>query len=48
MAAVVPKWTKERLKLTILRGKYNGLWQQWYDDGQVKKNVKFVDGKKRW
>ena len=27
-------------------GKYDGLWQQWYNNGQMKKNVNFVDGKK--
>ena len=45
MGAVVSKWAK-KIEVNYIKGKYNGLWKQWYEDGQMKKNVKFVDGKK--
>ena len=28
-------------------GKENGLWRQWYKDGQLKSNVKFINGIKQ-
>ena len=37
---------KKKLRVNYSGGKYDGLWQQWYNNGQMKKNVKFVDGKK--
>ena len=38
--------TDKKVEVNYKKGKYNGLWQQWYEDGKQKKKVNFIDGKK--